>query len=113
MYAKRIGAEGLKLKVEELLKGLIGGLFEDDDSTEGTLKLQANEREGRNWREGSDDLCGWPRETLLKEVILALGMCLLILMYFSKTLFANECLLRQTPGPPTCYCTLCQAAGHG
>jgi protein HIRA/HIR1 len=113
MYAKRIGAEGLKLKVEELLKGLIGGLFEDDDSTEGTLKLQANEREGRNWREGSDDLCGWPRETLLKEVILALGMCLFILMYFSKTLFANECLLRQTPGPPTCYCTLCQAAGHG
>jgi protein HIRA/HIR1 len=74
MYAKRIGAEGLKLKVEELLKGLIGGLFEDDDTTEGILKLQANEREGRNWREGSDDLCGWPRETLLKEVILALGM---------------------------------------
>ncbi|KAJ9489083.1 hypothetical protein VN97_g4205 [Penicillium thymicola] len=74
MYAKRIGAEGLKLKVEELLKGLIGGLFEDeDDASEGVLKLQANEREGRNWREGSDDLCGWPRETLLKEVILALG----------------------------------------
>lgn len=75
MYAKRIGAEGLKLKVEELLKGLMGGLFDDeDDASEGILKLQDNEREGRNWREGSDDLCGWPRETLLKEVILALGM---------------------------------------
>ncbi|KAJ5145447.1 TUP1-like enhancer of split [Penicillium bovifimosum] len=74
MYAKRIGAEGLKLKVEELLKSLIGGLFEDeDDVSEAVSKLQANEREGRNWREGSDDLCGWPRETLLKEVILALG----------------------------------------
>jgi protein HIRA/HIR1 len=97
MYAKRIGAEGLKLKVEELLKGLIGGLFEDDDTTEGILKLQANEREGRNWREGSDDLCGWPRETLLKEVILALGMFLSILISFPNALFANECLFRQTP----------------
>ncbi|KAJ5698468.1 hypothetical protein N7462_000473 [Penicillium macrosclerotiorum] len=73
MYAKRIGAEGLKGKVEELLKGLIGGLFEDEDGGETLSKLQANEREGRNWREGSDFLCGWPRETLLKEVILALG----------------------------------------
>ncbi|KAI2790209.1 Protein HIR1 [Penicillium oxalicum] len=73
MYAKRIGAEGLKGKVEELLKGLIGGLFDDEDGSETVAKLQANEHEGRNWREGSDDLCGWPRETLLKEVILALG----------------------------------------
>ncbi|KAJ5086424.1 hypothetical protein NUU61_007731 [Penicillium alfredii] len=73
MYAKRIGAEGLKLKVEELLKGLIGGLFEDDDASDPVARLQANEREGRNWREGSETLCGWPRETLLKEVILALG----------------------------------------
>jgi protein HIRA/HIR1 len=97
MYAKRIGAEGLKLKVEELLKGLIGGLFEDDDTTEGILKLQENEREGRNWREGSEDLCGWPRETLLKEVILALGMFLSSLISFPNELFANECLFRQTP----------------
>ncbi|KAJ5691343.1 hypothetical protein N7488_012078 [Penicillium malachiteum] len=73
MYAKRIGAEGLKLKVEELLKGLIGGLFDDEEGSDTVSKLQANEREGRNWREGSEDLCGWPRETLLKEVILALG----------------------------------------
>jgi protein HIRA/HIR1 len=83
MYAKRIGAEGLKLKVEELLKGLMGGLFDDeDDASEGVLKLQANEREGRNWREGSDDLCGWPRETLLKEVILALGMLFPLLLFW-------------------------------
>lgn len=72
MYAKRIGAEGLKMKVEELLKGLIGGLFEDEDNS-AVSKLQANEVAGRNWREGSEDLCGWPRETLLKEVILSLG----------------------------------------
>jgi len=79
MYAKRIGAEGLKMKVEELLKGLIGGLFEDEEGAEAISKLQDNEREGRNWREGSQDLCGWPRETLLKEVILALGMLFLFL----------------------------------
>lgn len=83
MYAKRIGAEGLKMKVEELLKGLIGGLFEDDEGTEAITKLQVNEREGRNWREGSEDLCGWPRETLLKEVILALGMFFFSLLYSS------------------------------
>ncbi|PYH46180.1 putative histone transcription regulator Hir1 [Aspergillus saccharolyticus JOP 1030-1] len=72
MYAKRLGAEGLKMKVEELLKGLIGGLFEEDD-TGSVRRLQDNEQEDRNWRESSETLCGWPREVLLKEVILALG----------------------------------------
>ncbi|KAH1634631.1 HIR complex subunit [Aspergillus fumigatus] len=73
MYAKRLGAEGLKMKVEELLKGLIGGLFEEEDETGAGRRLQANEKEDRNWQESSDTLCGWPREVLLKEVILALG----------------------------------------
>ncbi|KAF7590132.1 HIR complex subunit [Aspergillus hancockii] len=73
MYAKRIGAEGLKTKVEELLKGLIGGLFEEDDDPGTIRRLQENEQEGRNWRESSETLCGWPREVLLKEVILSLG----------------------------------------
>lgn len=73
MYAKRLGAEGLKMKVEELLKGLIGGLFEEEDETGTGRRLQANEKEDRNWQESSDTLCGWPREVLLKEVILALG----------------------------------------
>ncbi|KAI9928736.1 hypothetical protein ASPWEDRAFT_36505 [Aspergillus wentii DTO 134E9] len=73
MYAKRVGAEGLKLKVEELLKGLIGGLFEEEDEAETGGQLQAKEKEDRNWQENSDTLCGWPREVLLKEVILALG----------------------------------------
>ncbi|PLB40044.1 putative histone transcription regulator Hir1 [Aspergillus candidus] len=91
MYAKRIGAEGLKGKVEELLKGLIGGLFEEegedeqaedegdgagDDSEDdaGTVARRMGSRaDDRNWRESSETLCGWPREVLLKEVILALG----------------------------------------
>ncbi|KAL4813682.1 TUP1-like enhancer of split-domain-containing protein [Aspergillus spinulosporus] len=78
MYAKRIGAEGLRGKVEELLKGLLGGLFEDDegDAEDGkprtTIQHRA-EHANRNWKESSETLCGWPREVLLKEVILALG----------------------------------------
>ena len=89
MYAKRLGAEGLKMKVEELLKGLFGGLFEeegdlgDGDGETGTAqqqRLQANEKEDRNWKESSDTLCGWPREVLLKEVILALGEFSLLLL---------------------------------
>lgn len=78
MYAKRLGAEGLKMKVEELLKGLFGGLFEEDNDAgdpEQQKRLQANEKEDRNWQESSDTLCGWPREVLLKEAILALGEC--------------------------------------
>ncbi|GAD96636.1 histone transcription regulator Hir1, putative [Paecilomyces variotii No. 5] len=73
MYAKRIGAEGLKMKVEELLKALVGGIFEEEDETDAVRKLQANEKEGRNWQDGSDTLCGWPRDILLKEVLLAIG----------------------------------------
>lgn len=70
MYAKRIGAEGLRMKVEELLKGLIGGLFEEDETRR---TLQDQDQEDRTWQDGVDTLCGWPREVLLKEVILALG----------------------------------------
>ncbi|OJJ49630.1 hypothetical protein ASPZODRAFT_128121 [Penicilliopsis zonata CBS 506.65] len=73
MYAKRIGAEGLKVKVEELLKGLIGGLFEEEGETGSLRRLSPNEKEGRNWQEDSETLCGWSREVLLKEVILTFG----------------------------------------
>ncbi|KAL4913581.1 TUP1-like enhancer of split-domain-containing protein [Aspergillus aurantiobrunneus] len=78
MYAKRIGAEGLKSKVEELLKGLLGGLFEEDDADgndpQRQISLQRRpEHADRNWKESSETLCGWPREVLLKEVIVALG----------------------------------------
>ncbi|KAL5341782.1 Hira-domain-containing protein [Aspergillus crustosus] len=75
MYAKRLGAEGLKSKVEELLKGLLGGLFEEDESssTAQNALLRRPEQTDRNWKESSETLCGWPREVLLKEVILALG----------------------------------------
>lgn len=72
MYAKRIGAEGLKMKVEELLQALMGGLFEEEEEGETVGKLASGDQD-RNWKEGTDTLCGWPREVLLKEVVLALG----------------------------------------
>jgi protein HIRA/HIR1 len=29
--------------------------------------------EGRNWQEDSKTICGWPREELLRDVVLILG----------------------------------------
>jgi protein HIRA/HIR1 len=64
--------------VEELLKGLLGGLFENDegDVEDGNSRMAIQHRAehaDRNWKESTETLCGWPREVLLKEVILALG----------------------------------------
>ena len=66
MYAKRIGAENLKAKVEELLRGLMGGMFADEDDDE------EDERSGIEWGDG-DEVVGWKREDLLKEVVVVLG----------------------------------------
>jgi protein HIRA/HIR1 len=74
MYAKRLGAEGLKIKAEELLKCLLGGIFEVDKNGTGDIGgLDAKESAARTWGNSSDTLCGWPRRVLLNEVILALG----------------------------------------
>jgi protein HIRA/HIR1 len=70
MYAKRIGAEGLKGKVEELLNSLLGGLG-------GLLQERKNFRDsqpvGRLWYSEGDVLCGWDRKELLKGVVMILG----------------------------------------
>ena len=65
MYAKRIGAEGLRVKVEELLRGLMGGLYEDEDE-------EIEERPGTEWGAGKE-IVGWKREDLLREVVVVLG----------------------------------------
>ncbi|KAK2737185.1 HIR complex subunit [Myotisia sp. PD_48] len=75
MYAKRLGAEGAKLKTEELLEDIIGGIFEDQQlgnqtNGNGTSAIHSKQNEVENQTE---TLCGWPRRTLLKDVILALG----------------------------------------
>lgn len=74
MYAKRLGAEGLRLKVEELLRTLIGGIVAQPEPQDGdSAAAVINAIEGRNWQEDSKTICGWPREELLKDVVLLLG----------------------------------------
>ena len=71
MYARRLGAEGLKLKVEELLRGLLGGIYGAGGEESEAIIAPA---EDRNWENTSDVLCGWPRRELLKSVVLILGI---------------------------------------
>lgn len=67
MYAKRIGAEGLRGKVEELLNGLLGGILQD--------KKEADEdrEEAFGWFAKGEEICGWDRRELLKGVVMILG----------------------------------------
>ncbi|KAK6836937.1 hypothetical protein PG995_004918 [Apiospora arundinis] len=64
MYAKRIGAEGLRSKVEELMNSLLGGILQDKAEPED---------EGKGWFSRGDEICGWDRKELLKGVVMILG----------------------------------------
>jgi len=71
MYAKRLGAEGLRSKVEELLRGLLGKMYEDDE--EGDRDEERMKEAGAGWSSEGDEMVGWKREELLREVVLILG----------------------------------------
>lgn len=71
MYAKRLGSEGLRLKVEELLRTLLGGIVEEQQGD--SVAAKKNAIDGRSWSEDSKIICGWPRNDLLKDVVLILG----------------------------------------
>lgn len=98
MYAKRIGAEGQKAKVEELLRSLLGTVYEDEPTgpgfstsalsssssssssivpepaaTTATTKPTSSRPQDQKWDHPTDSICGWPRMELLKGVILILG----------------------------------------
>jgi protein HIRA/HIR1 len=91
MYAKRIGAEGLKGKVEELLNSLLGGL----DGLLQEKKSAGNEQQvGRGWYSKDDTLCGWDRKELLKGVVMILGK----LSFFLRVAWAQLTVIyRQIP----------------
>jgi protein HIRA/HIR1 len=93
MYAKRLGAEGLKGKVEELLRGLLGKMFEDDPSKEGFEGISKDV--GRGWEGEEEDICGWSRHELLKGVLLILGMLIPSAILWSYVLLTNT-ICRQT-----------------
>ena len=65
MYAKRLGTEGLKGKVEELLRSLVGHWFVDEGKA----------GDGEGWQTQGEELGGWKREELVREVVLLLGTC--------------------------------------
>ena len=77
MYMKRIGAEGLKNKVEELLRSITGDIFSED-----LPEKSGNSPSGNSWANGKESICGLARKELLKEVILILGKFASIGMVF-------------------------------
>ena len=113
MYAKRLGAEGARLKIEELLRGLLHGVHGEDDDHNTTRHgvsngLGAAAASGSRTLGGASAvLCGWKKESLLRDVVLILGMI------FSHRLGigplhserpANEGVYRQTSGPAAPHC---------
>lgn len=65
MYAKRLGAEGARGKVEELLNSLMGGILQEKGQ---------QQQSGRGWYSKEGDICGWDRKELLQGVVMILGM---------------------------------------
>ncbi|KAI9150253.1 Protein HIR1 [Paramyrothecium foliicola] len=87
MYAKRLGAEGARGKVEELLSSLMGGILQD--------KKGDKDHAGRGWFGKEDEICGWDKKELLKGVVMILGKWQsLAVSVCSMTNFA----VRQIPG---------------
>ncbi|KAJ1328074.1 protein HIRA/HIR1 [Microdochium nivale] len=71
MYAKRIGAEGLRGKVEELLSSLLGGILRPKSGGDGEVEVV--EVDSKGWFSQDDRICGWDRMELLKGVAMILG----------------------------------------
>ena len=83
MYAKRLGAEGARTKVEELLNAIIGGVLQEKPSE---AKSAIPKQAGRGWYSEDDDLCGWDRKELLKGVVMILGMCPYLILCFCPSM---------------------------
>ena len=87
MYAKRLGVEGLKIKTEELLRGLMSPGDDDDygdedgeeeegrggGKTNGTVDHKLTKADDRTWSASKDTICGWDRKELLRAVVIILG----------------------------------------
>jgi protein HIRA/HIR1 len=72
MYAKRLGAEGLKNKTQELLRMLLGDVF-GEEGDEVDVEAEGGEV-GKGWYTRDEEVLGWKRRELVKEVVLILGM---------------------------------------
>jgi protein HIRA/HIR1 len=81
MYAKRLGAEGLKNKTQELMRMLLGDVFSEEGEDVDVVENEGDVAKG--WFTKEKDLVGWNRKELLVEVILILGT----LLSFTSQLF--------------------------
>ena len=74
MYAKRLGAEGLRTKAEELLRTLLGEHSGGaSEGVEGEGPGKGAVTRGRRWFGDEEEICGWKRLDLLRDVVLVLG----------------------------------------
>lgn len=94
MYAKRIGAESLRGKVEELLNGLLGGILQEQTKEQGVAT-----GEPFGWFSKGDEICGWNRKELLKGVVMILGespFCSVLVKpsTYLRSFIANRALFR-------------------
>jgi len=89
MYAKRLGAEGLKNKTEELLRSLLGDIFTEDGT-----RVEDIEEVGKGWNSTEEGILGWKRVELLRDVVLILGTLSLLSSLLSLMLVISVvCLL--------------------
>ena len=92
MYVKRIGAEGLRGKIEELLRDLSKGLVEEDEED----------------APGDQEICGWQREELLKQAVVILGKSSKV----ASLLVGVLTLRRQIPRAPRHHGAIRKTGGH-
>jgi protein HIRA/HIR1 len=91
MYAKRLGAENNRLKIEELLRSLLKGAQSKDETAE-----------------RADELCGWNKELLLKEVVLILGES----RSFPGLYYKANITIRKIPRAAAHHGAVCETARH-
>ena len=75
-YAKQLAAEGSKSKVQELLRSLHGSVHESEEQELEASSETSRHAPDRKWDNPTGTLCGWPRQDLLKHVVLLLGIYL-------------------------------------
>lgn len=80
MYAKRLAAEGLKTKVQELLRTLHGGIHEEEEQEFEAAAETNRTATDRKWNSPTGSICGWPRRDLLRSVVLLLGVYLYLIL---------------------------------
>lgn len=116
MYAKRLGQEMGRLKIEELLRSLLRGVWGRDGEDEVGVGADGDRMDtepfpgrGADVEGGSEMLCGWKKSVLLREVVLILGELLLLCFALALRNRQNSILTRyrKIPRPPAHHCAVC------